>query len=93
MVKRTAVWMVIVVSLLAVIIASCATSPEDEPEVQDVSALIENRCSGCHAASQVYEEPHSASEWEEIIDRMITKGAEVNEEEKDLIIHWLTTEP
>ena len=37
----------------------------------------------------VLKEKRTAEEWSEVLDRMIGYGADINEEEKTLIIEWL----
>lgn len=62
---------------------------EMEEETVDVEALIIERCSECHSADRVFQADYTAEGWSDEIDEMIQKGAEVNEEEKQLMIDWL----
>lgn len=64
---------------------------EPEEEAVDVEALIIERCSGCHSADRVFQADYDAEGWSDEIDDMIRKGAEVNEEEKQLMIDWLVS--
>lgn len=71
------------------------TEVETETEVTEVmdeaEELINERCSVCHSVDRVFTADKTAEEWEENIDRMIDYGAEVNDEEKALMIDWLTS--
>ena len=62
---------------------------EPEEEAVDVEALIIERCGGCHSADRVFQADYDAEGWSDEIDDMIRKGAEVSEEEKQLMIDWL----
>lgn len=66
------------------------TTEEESPVGVDVEALIIDKCSGCHSADEVFEKDYDADRWSSVIDRMIAKGAEVSDEEKALMIDWLT---
>jgi len=75
---------------LMALIASCTqATPVAEGELDDVEALIIERCSDCHSADRVFQEDYSEAEWSEVIDEMVEKGAEVNAEEKQAMIDWL----
>jgi hypothetical protein len=76
--------------LAVMLIAACAqTAPEPEA-VDDVEALIIDKCSGCHSADKVFDANYDEAGWADVIDDMVIKGAEVTEEEKALMIEWLT---
>jgi cytochrome c5 len=67
-----------------------AESPEAAyPEAIDAEALINEKCSGCHSASRVFNDDYDRAGWEDVFDDMINKGADVTEEEKALMIDWL----
>lgn len=67
------------------------TETEVTEEMDDVETLIIDRCSACHPADRVFNADLTAEEWDETIDRMIDYGAELNDEEKALMIDWLTS--
>lgn len=62
---------------------------EAEPATDDVEALIIERCSKCHSADRVFQADYDEQGWSDEIDDMIRKGAEVNEQEKAIMIEWL----
>ncbi len=68
--------------------ASASSNGNDE-----VKALIDERCSVCHSASQVYRAHYDEARWSDVIDTMIERGAVVSEEEKARMIEWLLTQP
>jgi uncharacterized membrane protein len=61
--------------------------------VDEVKALIDERCSVCHSASTVYNASYDEAGWSDVIDNMIDKGADVNADEKALMIDWLLAQP
>ncbi len=65
------------------------TTAEEVPDVDEVEALIIERCSKCHSADRVFQADYDKQGWSDEIDDMIRKGAEVTEEEKALMIEWL----
>ncbi len=75
--------------LLSVIVACNQATPIPEVVEVDAEALILDRCSVCHSTDRVFQANYAEERWSEVIDEMIEKGADVNAEEKQLIINWL----
>ncbi len=46
-------------------------------------------CTGCHAASVVTSERHTAGSWSNIIDAMRARGANGSDDDMDKITDWL----
>jgi len=67
------------------------TETEVTEATDEAEALIIQRCSDCHSVDRVFNADKTAEEWDENIDRMIDYGAEVSDEEKAIMIDWLTT--
>jgi hypothetical protein len=63
--------------------------PVEEPVSIDGEALLEDRCSGCHALSRVTTASKSRDEWQENVVRMVNIGAELNEEEQAILVDYL----
>jgi hypothetical protein len=55
----------------------------------DVDALIREKLQGHHDISRVYSAHHTREEWNATLDRMISYGAQISEEEKQIIIDYL----
>jgi len=76
------------------------TTPPVEPAVEptippaapfiDGAALLEDRCSVCHSANKAKQAPRSKSDWEKNVNRMIDKGAQLNEAEKQALVEYLS---
>lgn len=67
------------------------TETEVTEAMDEAEELIVDRCSACHSVDRVFNADKTAEEWDETIDRMIDYGAELNDEEKALMIDWLTS--
>jgi hypothetical protein len=73
----------------------------DEPTVEPtqtlddedarMQALISEKIGGCHMLNFILRQNKTREEWSVTIDRMIGKGADVNAEEKELIIDYLVS--
>lgn len=66
-----------------------ATEAADEQD--EIEVLIVDRCSGCHSVDRVFNAVKTEDGWETTIDRMISLGAEVSDEEKAQMIDWLVS--
>jgi hypothetical protein len=62
---------------------------ESELAVLNAEDLINERCSVCHTTDRIYKAGFDRERWEETVDRMISKGAELNEAERDSVIEYL----
>ncbi len=54
-----------------------------------MEALITEKAAGNHTLDFILSQDFTREEWEETLDRMIAYGAQISDEEKELIIDWL----
>mgnify|MGYP000931480453 CR=1 FL=1 len=62
------------------------------PDAEALAAgekLVQERCSVCHSLSRVESKSASYDQWEQTVNRMIANGAQLNEDEKQLVIDYL----
>lgn len=72
-------------------------TPLKEPEMPspppvsgiDVENLLEERCTGCHTMNRITSAGETTEGWTVIVDRMIQKGAMLDEQERTLLIEHL----
>ena len=80
-------------ALLAIAALGSATSAAQPgtnlfPEAPQ-RALVVRACAACHAPEQVVAKRHTAQEWDDIIARMVDRGAVANDEEQQQILEYL----
>jgi hypothetical protein len=78
--------------ILLTLIVACSQPTTPEVETDETRALIIDRCSDCHSVDLVFQADYTQEEWAEVIDEMIGKGADVNPEEKAIMIDWLVSQ-
>ncbi len=82
--KRFWVWL----PIFLLILISCG--PKDNLE-KEATAIINSNCKKCHSLKRVYNNKgRDANWWAETVSRMQNYGANLSEEEKDLIIKYLS---
>jgi cytochrome c-type biogenesis protein CcmH/NrfF len=83
-VGKSASWvLLVVVSVVALIVtAGCS-----QPSAQE---LVEERCAVCHALSVVETAQKTPQKWEETVNRMIEKGARLDDQEAEEVIDYLS---
>jgi thiosulfate/3-mercaptopyruvate sulfurtransferase len=59
-------------------------SPEGEE-------LVKKRCTVCHSLDRIYKTKKDKAAWENTVDRMIRKGAQLNEAERQAVIDYLSS--
>jgi ABC-type transport system substrate-binding protein len=68
--------------------APAATTAPANPGV-DAMALIQEKLQGHHDLDRILNAKHTREEWNATLDRMIKYGANINEDEKKIIIDYL----
>jgi hypothetical protein len=71
------------VVLTAVALTACGGSSDGE-------ALLESRCDDCHGLDRITDASKSRDEWEVTVDRMVTRGAVLDDAERETLIEYLT---
>ena len=80
------VFFVLLLAALLVVLAACGGG---EPSGK---ALVQERCLGCHDSDPITGASYSPIQWEYVVDRMITRGAQLDETERDIVIEYLAAE-
>lgn len=52
--------------------------------------LLEERCSVCHPSSRPKSKQKTLEQWENTVNRMMGKGAKLSEEEKVILLDYLS---
>ena len=63
--------------------------PAVQPSLEDGARLLEERCATCHSLDRVTQAQKTREEWEQNVVRMVSKGAQLNEEEQAILIDYL----
>lgn len=61
----------------------------EEPAGDGDRALVESKCSGCHALDRVWAASKDRAQWETTVRRMEANGLQVTEDERLTIITYL----
>ena len=56
----------------------------------DGAGLLEERCSVCHPSARPKSKKKTPEQWESTVNRMIGKGARLSEEEKKVLVDYLS---
>jgi hypothetical protein len=77
----------VIVALVAlVLLAACGSG---RPNGQE---LLDSRCTTCHSLERVTSSNKTAEAWAATVDRMITRGAELTDTERDILVEYLAKE-
>ncbi len=66
-----------------------ASGSGSQPATVDAVALINEKLLGHHDIDRILNAKHTREEWNATLDRMIRYGANINEDEKKIIIDYL----
>lgn len=50
---------------------------------------VQTRCAACHPATMITSKRFTAEKWGEVVDQMISKGAQVTDADYDVIVAYL----
>jgi hypothetical protein len=84
------------VVLLSILLAACGGSDQQQdkgqgaPGTLDGKALVEERCTKCHGLDRVTSAHKTKEEWKATVERMVGKGADLNTQEQEVVIEYLT---
>lgn len=81
--------LVIAASAAVVTVAAAGVDAASTQDSASMEELLSQRCTRCHDISVVKARRASAQEWHEIIERMLTNGAQVSDEEIETIVGYL----
>jgi uncharacterized membrane protein len=88
----------LLITLAGILLASCGSSSSPTPantssgsSTSAGQALMQERCSVCHALDRVTSAHKSAAEWKITVDRMIGHGAQLTPQEEQTLIDYLAS--
>ena len=53
-------------------------------------AIVQEKCVMCHALTVVTSKHSSHSEWDQVVNQMVSRGADLSDEEIDTVIEYLS---
>jgi hypothetical protein len=85
MIKETTMFKYSLILILLLVSIPTAFAAEVSPE-----DILETRCTVCHNLDVVLKARKNKAEWESTINRMISNGAQLNDDEKEALIKYLS---
>jgi competence ComEA-like helix-hairpin-helix protein len=55
----------------------------------DGQAMVQQKCASCHALKVITGKKASRQQWSTIVDQMITRGADVSDDDIDILLDYL----
>src|SRR5215471_4049399 len=84
---KLAVWLIVSVVLAAAALAAQqATTTDDERG----KALVQTKCTQCHGLEEIQAENTDRAGWNEVVDAMRSRGAELTNDEATVVVNYLT---
>jgi cytochrome c5 len=53
-------------------------------------AIVQKQCAVCHAVTVVTAKHASRSEWEQVVNQMVSRGADLSDDDIDTVLEYLT---
>ena len=78
--------------LILSIVAGCAIAPPTPtptPTIDQGATLVASKCTVCHPLTNIQAKRNDAAGWSATVDRMIGNGAQLNADQKQLVITYL----
>ena len=64
----------------------------DERQKGQADAVLQRACTSCHGIGLTTGQPRSRDEWTEVMSRMVGNGAQLSDEEYNILIEYLATQ-
>jgi len=74
------------VLLVSISVTACGSGGGGSSEGE---SLLQDRCTVCHTLSRVKSADKTRDEWGRTVDRMIAMGADLNSEERGVLLDYL----
>lgn len=55
------------------------------------AVILENKCAECHSPNKVQQDPGDRAHWEQVVNRMVQKGAVLTDAEKLVLVDFLAS--
>ena len=68
---------------------SSKTTPVSTSSSSDGATLMQERCSVCHPTDRITSAHKTADQWTTTVERMISKGAQLNPQEQQMLNDFL----
>ncbi|MES2255391.1 MAG: cytochrome c [Pseudomonadota bacterium] len=76
-------------AIFSLTIGACAHAQE-LPEGKG-KAVVQTACSQCHSVDIILGQPRSRGDWMDVVSRMVGNGAELSDDDFNLVIEYLAT--
>jgi cytochrome c5 len=84
-------WTLLAAGLVLAVFLAMFSLPTPGFSAPDGKAIMEDRCGGCHGLDRVTSKTKDRDAWQATINRMVSKGATLNDEEKAALIDYLVS--
>jgi cytochrome c5 len=64
----------------------------DEKQKVQAHAVLQRACTSCHGIDLTTGQPRSRDEWTDVVSRMVGAGAQLNDDEYNILIEYLATQ-
>ena len=79
----------LLVALFTTAAAMAAGAPQDDAAEAAGKALVNGLCSSCHGADLITAKQSTRAEWKDIVDRMKTYGASLDDKQATTLLDYL----
>jgi len=94
--RKTATWVIAVIAVATILMASPYragasrgfTTTQDLPEGEG-KKILQNSCTACHGLDDVVSSHMDKNGWLNLIDSMISNGAQVDDKDKPVLVDYL----
>jgi mono/diheme cytochrome c family protein len=84
-------WTALTAGLVLVVFLAMFSIPTPGFSAPDGKAVMESRCGDCHGIDRITSKTKDRAGWQTTVNRMIGKGATLNDEEKAALIDYLVS--
>jgi len=88
-------FIILLMILVALNIVSCSLSlksaPTPSPTAHPGKSILSSRCTGCHELNRITNAAFDRQGWQLIVDRMVFTGAQLSEEQRELVVDYLAS--
>lgn len=76
---------------ISTLIVGASAHAQELPEGQGKGAVL-TACTQCHGIDVIVRQPRSRDEWMDVVSRMVGNGAQLSDDDYNLVIEYLATD-
>jgi len=87
--KKTTLLLILIVIVFSLFAISCGGGAQATPDLSAGKAIVESKCTVCHALGTIEVAKYDKAGWTDTVTRMVAKGAALTADDQTKAVEYL----